>query len=230
VSRNGRGTGSLEEELEREGAPTRPTPWYVARVLLGTANHRAALLSLALAAVGAALVPNVARAEASAWASVSGGAAGLKSGGDPFTLRGLMQFDAGVGTSPANPFIFGTIFRVTPMIKEGTDLSLSLRGATRGFQIGDWGFAVGLGAYLRTFNPLKPPITLLPTTGFVGGVVLGGPFGTQVTVLGHYGMNTSYGVTACLGIDILRLTVYRQSALQWWPNPMSAGARTALAQ
>lgn len=188
-------------------------------------------LSLGIAAAGlVALTPKTARAEASAWASVSGGASGLKAGGDSFHFRGSMQFDAGVGTSPANAFIFGTIFRVNTMIKEGTDLSLSLRGCTRGFQVGDWGIAVDAGAYLRPFNPGTPPITSLPTTGFVGGVVLGGPFGLQLSVLAHYGMNTSYGGSASLGIDLLRLTVYRQSSLQWWPNPMSPSVRTASAK
>jgi hypothetical protein len=104
-------------------------------------------------------------------------------------------------------------------------LSLSLRGCTRGFQVGDWGFAVDAGAYLRTFGP-DP----LPTTGFVGGVVLGGPLGTQLSVMSHYGMHDAFGVSASLGIDLLRLTVYRESLLQWWPNPMSPKARTASAQ
>ncbi len=147
--------------------------------------------------VALAAIPAVAHAEASAWAGVSGGATGLKTGTDAFVFRGSMQFDAGVGTSPANPFIFGGIFRVTTMIMEGTDL-LSLRGATHGFQVGDWGFAVDLGAYLRTFPPATQPGILYPTTGFVGAAVLGGPFGTQLTVSGQYGQYKSYGVSAVL--------------------------------
>jgi hypothetical protein len=156
-------------------------------------------------------------------------------GGDHFHFRGSLQFDAGFGTSPQNAFIVGALFRVTPIISEGTDLSLSLRGATRGFQVGNWGFAIDLGAYLRPFGPTTPPTAAnpafsVPTVGFAGGIVIGGPVGTQISLLGHAGMNHAYGASATFGIDLLRLTVYRDGLLQWWPNPLSAGARTASAR
>jgi hypothetical protein len=186
---------------------------------------RSGAILAVVAGLAAASLSSEARAEASAWASVSGGATGLKFGDTDFHFRGSLQFDAGVGTSPANVFIVGMIFRVSPIIEEGTDLSLAVRGATRGFQVGDWGFAVDAGPYLRTFGP-DP----LPTVGFMGGVVLGGPLGTQISILGHYGMDQAAGVSASFGIDLLRLTVYRQSIQNWWPNPMSAGAKTASAR
>jgi hypothetical protein len=175
------------------------------------------------ATLAAAAVSSEARAEASAWATVNAGVTGLKQGSDDFHPRASFQFDAGFGSSPSNVFIVGLLFRVMPIIKEGTDLALYARGATRGFQTGDWGFAIDAGSYLRTWGAGDSR----PTFGFSGSAVLGGPFGTQLTVIGQYGQGSAYSVSATLGIDLLRLTVYRQSALQWWPNPMSAGAKTA---
>jgi hypothetical protein len=181
---------------------------------------RRTLLPSIAAAVMA--LPHVASAEPSAWVSVNGGATGLQQAGSDFHFRGSMSFDAGLGSSPLNKFIIGAIFRVTPIIEEGTDLSLSLRGATRGFQVGDWGIAVDAGPYLRTWG-----IGALPNVGFVGGIVAGGPVGLQLSVFGHYGMEESAGIHMAFGIDLLRLTVFRESFLDYWPNPMTPRARTA---
>lgn len=182
-------------------------------------------LTLSTVAVLAAVaLPTAANAEPSAWVSVNGGATGLQQAGEDFRFRGSMSFDAGLGSSPENKFIVGALFRVTPIIEEGTDLSLALRGATRGFQVGDWGIAVDVGPYLRTWGQGS-----LPNVGFVGGVVLGGPVGLQLSAFGHYGMEESAGVHLSLGIDLLRLTVFRESFLEWWPNPMAPRARTASA-
>lgn len=171
--------------------------------------------SLAISAFALALSSATARAETSAWASLSAGPSVLSHDGGDTTLRAAMAFDAGLGTSPKEPLIFGGLFRISPTIEEGTDLSLVARGATRGFQVGDFGLAVDLGAYLRTFGPASP------TGGFVGGVVLGAPPGLQLSVLGHVGAGEAFGVSTLLGVDLLRLTVYRQSLLEWWPNPSS---------
>lgn len=180
--------------------------------------------ALAATALSVALPPAEATAEPSAWVSVNGGATGLQQAGEDFRFRGSMSFDAGLGSSPANKFIFGALFRVTPVIEEGTDLALCLRGATRGFQVGNFGIAVDVGPYLRTWG-----LGALPNVGFVGGVVLGGPVGLQLSVFGHYGMQESAGIQMALGIDLLRLTVFRESFLEYWPNPMTPGARTASA-
>ncbi len=169
--------------------------------------------SLAISAFALALSSATAHADTSAWASLSAGPSVLSHDGGEATLRAAMAFDAGVGTSPKEPLVFGGLFRISPTIEEGTDLSLVARGATRGFQTGDFGLAVDLGAYLRTFGP--------SSGGFVGGVVLGAPPGLQLSVLGHVGGAEAFGVSTLLGVDLLRLTVYRQSLLEWWPNPSS---------
>ncbi len=172
------------------------------------------------------LATREAHAEATAWASFSAGAVGFKQATNSFALKSTLTIDGGVGTSPTKPFIFGGLFRVSPIIGAGTDLSLSLRGAMRSFQTGPFGIAVDAGAYLRTFGPDhvgSPAPWALPTVGFVGGVVLGGPLGTQLSLMGSGGQHSSFGVSASLGIDFLRLTRYRQSLLDRGPNPGSPG-------
>lgn len=185
-----------------------------------------ALVSLSAASL-VGLASREAHAEASAWASFSAGAVGFKQSTTDFAVRSTLSIDGGVGTTPTKPFIFGGLFRISPIIGAGTDLSLSLRGAMRSFQTGPFGLAVDVGAYLRTFGPPHvglPQPWALPTVGFVGGVVLGGPLGTQLSIMGSGGQHSSFGVSATLGIDLLRLTVYRQSLLDWWPNPGSPSA------
>jgi hypothetical protein len=200
-------------------------PRRVARSLL-------VVLSLSAACATAAFSTE-AHAEASAWASFSAGAVGFKQATNDFKFRSTLAIDGGVGTSPTKPFIFGGLFRIAPIIGAGTDLSLSLRGAMRSFQTGPFGIAVDAGAYLRTFGPTyvgtKPPWSS-PTVGFVGGVILGGPLGSQLAILGSGGQHSSFGVSATLGIDLLRLTVYRQSLLDWWPNPSSPSVQHTASQ
>ena len=61
----------------------------------------------------------------------------------------MLQLDAGMGTSPARPFVFGGLFRVAPNFGFGTDLSLLARATSRNFVNGGWGGAIDLGAYAR---------------------------------------------------------------------------------
>ena len=127
-------------------------------------------------------------------------------------LRSQLSFDTGVGTSPAAPFIVGGIFRVAPTLGEHTDFSWSARVATRGFQTGPIGVALDVGMYARAGD--------VASIGLVGGPILGGPLGLQLAVMGHLGSEEEKGASALLGIDLLRLTMYRESLLDWWPNPL----------
>lgn len=174
-----------------------------------------------MAASAAALTPNAARAESSAWISANGGTTFFTMAESDVKLRASLAFDAGVGSSPAEAFILGGVFRVAPIIGEGTDLLFLGRGAMGDFQTGYFGVAVDLGGYLRTFGPG------IPSGGFAGAVLLGGPLGLQLTLAGHAGTEAAYGGSASLGIDLLRLTLYRQTFLEWWPNPGSPGAPPA---
>ena len=86
--------------------------------------------SLAISAFALALSSATAHADTSAWASLSAGPSVLSHDGGEATLRAAMAFDAGVGTSPKEPLVFGGLFRISPTIEEGTDLSLVARGAS----------------------------------------------------------------------------------------------------
>jgi hypothetical protein len=152
-----------------------------------------------------------ARADASTWVFVGGGAMGWRQGGSDFTLDSALSFDMGVGTTPDAPFVFGGLFRMTPLLGTGTDLALLARAATYGFQASRFGVALDAGGYARFWG--------VQSTGFAGALTLGAPLGLTVSLQGSVGTNDALGFGVVAGIDLLRLTLYRQSLLDWWPNP-----------
>lgn len=174
-----------------------------------------------LITAAAVLCAGPAYAETSAWLSASGGTTILTVNESEVKVRGSMAFDVGVGSSPQEDLIFGGLVRVSPIVSEGTDMQFLVRGASRGFQTGPFGVAVDLGGYLRLFDPD------VPEGGFSGGIVLGAPLGFQLSITGQAGTMKSYGGAAVLGIDLLRLLVYRQTLTEWWPNPLSPSDPTA---
>jgi hypothetical protein len=162
-----------------------------------------------------ALAPRAAKADPSAWAFVGGGATTWRSAVTPsFTTNASMSMDFGVGTSPDGKFILGGYYHLQPIFGSGTDMAAALRIASHGFQAGDWGFAFDAGGYARFWGE--------QTFGFFGGPVLGAPAGLELhldTELGSK-QGVSFGATA--GVDLLRLTVYRQTLLDHWYNPSPA--------
>jgi hypothetical protein len=164
------------------------------------------------------LVAQAASADASAWMFVGGGPMGHKMHEESLDWDGSLTFDIGVGSSPDGLFIVGGLFRVVPIFGSGADLVLSTRTATRGFQSGTFGVALDLGGYLRPWGE--------GSSGFAGGLVLGAPLGLQLAINTQIGTNAAFGVGAIAGVDLLRLTVYRQSLLDWWPNPSPAQQKT----
>lgn len=188
----------------------------------------AALSSLALLATAAP-----ARADISAWAFLGGGALAWKQTDAPgttaattsgsngaFVPSGSMIIEAGAGTAPENRFIFGGVFRLQPIFKHGTDLSLLARACTHGFQAGDWGLSLDAGGYLRTWGPQLGG-------GFAGGVSLGMPLGFTLALQTEIGTNQAVAIGATAGLDLLRLTVYRESLRNWWQNQQPTWNRTA---
>jgi len=125
-----------------------------------------------------------------------------------------MSIDFGVGTTPDGPVIFGGLFRLMPVIDVGTDASLMVRVATHGFQAGKLGVAFDAGGYQRLWGSYSRGVT--------GGITLGLPLGFSIGVTGLYGTGDSLAFGAIAGIDFLRMTVYRQSMLDAWPNPYPA--------
>jgi hypothetical protein len=169
-------------------------------------------LLLALASgLGAFTAAGSAGAEPSAWMFLGGGPVGWKQEDSAFTASGAFSFDAGIGTSPENRFIVGGLLRATPVLQNGTDLALLARVATRGFQAGGFGLALDAGGYERFWGATS--------AGFAGAVNLGVPLGFTLSLQTEIGSDRAVSLGAIAGIDLLRLTVFRQSLLRWWPNP-----------
>ena len=164
-----------------------------------------------------------AMADASAWVFVGGGALGWRQAESPgVAYSGTMTFDVGVGTDPKAPFIFGGLFRIQPVFENGVDLALLTRFCTRGFQGGDWGVAVDVGGFARPWG--------IGSAGFSGDVSLGLPLGFQLTAMTEIGVDRAYSVGLVAGIDVLRLTLYRQVLKNWWQNPAPAWTTTKTAE
>ncbi len=178
-----------------------------------------AALASSLAALAVLSSSGVARADASGWLFVGGGALAWKQGSGTVGQaqydgrlggNGTMTFDVGAGTSPDKPFIVGTFARIQPIFKNGTDLGLMVRGASHGFQVGSLGFALDAGTFFRTWGT--------KAWGFSGGLNLGVPLGITLGLQAQVGTNNSVGFGAVAGIDVLRLTVFRRALTDRWPN------------
>ena len=181
---------------------------------------RALLLApLLLAGLAALAVSAPARAETSAWATVSGGALAWKQAGSAYAPAATMAIDFGVGTSPDARFIIGGFARLQPVFGSGADLDFLARGASHGFQAGDWGFAIDAGTYLRFWGG--------QSFGFTGGASLGLPLGFTVSLQTNAGTNGALAFGGSAGLDFLRLTIYRQTLLQRWKNPSPAYKQSA---
>jgi hypothetical protein len=158
-----------------------------------------------------------ARADASAWMFLGGGTTAWKQARLKLLPEAALAFDIGIGTTPNAPLIVGGLFRLQPIFNDtggGADLSLMLRVATHGFQAGNFGIAVDVGMYERPW--------WTTSTGLTGEVTLGAPFGLQISAGGQYGTDNAQGITVVAGIDLLRLTIYRQVGLSNWSNPSPA--------
>jgi hypothetical protein len=156
---------------------------------------------------------------------VGGGALAWKQGETrpDFGVNGALQIDVGVGTTPEAPVIGGGFFRVMPIFENGVDLALLARAATRGFQAGGFGVALDAGGYARFWGT--------NSYGFQGGLTIGAPLGLTLALLGSVGSDSARSFGAVAGIDFLRLTVYRKTMLEEWPNPLPSqelGARDGL--
>ncbi|MCS6898278.1 MAG: hypothetical protein RMJ98_00730 [Myxococcales bacterium] len=171
--------------------------------------HRDALVRLA-PALTLLLGSSVAQAEVTSWLFVGGGASRveLTSGSSP--LRFHLPANLGVGLQPSLPVIVGIGVKIHPYFGEGLDYGAYLRAATQGYVLGGFGVALDAGGYLRSFDS--------EASGLMGILNLGIPWGGVISL--NYGRSREGEQTlgATVGIDFLRLTVYRLSGEQQWPN------------
>ena len=163
--------------------------------------------------LAAASFSRTGHADAASWFSLSGGAGSFSQGGTRY-YPGAFQLELGLGTSPASPVVVGAVAKTLTYFGKGTDLAFTLRTATGGFARGWFGLALDAGAYQRWWGT--------DSTGFLGAIVFGAPLGLQLTAMTEQGTNDVRAYTATLGIDFLRLTVYRNASGGYWPNPMLA--------
>lgn len=175
----------------------------------------AASLALPLLAARAAL------AQPTAWTALGGGAMAWKQGNPAadenavpdYRVDGTFTVEAGVGTPDRYPVIVGGLFRITPLLSAGTgaDLAWLARVCTRGFQVGGFGLAADVGVYARTWGT--------PSQGFAGSLSLGAPLGLTLSAHAMVGSDDLLAFGGSVSLDLLRLTLYRETLLEWWPNP-----------
>jgi hypothetical protein len=151
-----------------------------------------------------------ARAQASSWLYVGGGAARIEGVADE--SRSVLQVDTGLGTSATHPVVVGGLFRLQGYFGAGTDLAFLSRLVTRGFAKGDFGGGIDVGVYQRWWGP--------NSTGGIGNIVLGAPWGLTLLGGATVGSGEQRLYFASVGIDLARLTVHRHSGLSWFANPM----------
>jgi hypothetical protein len=156
-----------------------------------------------------------ARADVSSWFYLGGGIASAQFAGGSTGHPGTLAVEIGVGSPPDKTVIVGGLFKSFSYFGDGTDFAVALRGASGGFVRGGFGWAVDAGAYERLWGE--------NSTGFLGAIVLGVPFGFQLAATTEQGSHDVRVYGATIGLDFLRLTVYRTAAQSYWPNPFPAG-------
>jgi hypothetical protein len=185
------------------GAPVSRLPCFLRPAVLAPA----ALSVLSLAWT------RPARADVSSWASVASGVTWLDDGQAKHSAPSL-EMETGLGSPPSSFLVVGGLFHLETNFGLGTDLGLLARFATRSFVLGNWGAAVDLGGYERFWGR--------GSAGGLGKLVLGAPFGLQLSAGGGYGTNDAHHISVTLGIDFCRLSIFRTVGENWFPNPYPA--------
>jgi len=163
--------------------------------------------------MGAALGrERAARADVTSWFAVSGAAAALEQDTVARKVAGALALEMGVGSSPGGSVVIGGLLKSFTFFGDGTDLALTARVATGGYVRGGWGVALDAGPYRRWWG--------VSSTGVLGQVVVGAPLGLQVSAFTEQGTEGAHTYGATFGIDLLRLTVYRDNTQHYWYNPI----------
>lgn len=150
-----------------------------------------------------------AAAEPSTWFYVGAGPSDLDFRPDENPT--LIQLETGLGTPASHGIVFGGLFQMQGYLANGIDLGAALRTTHKSFVLGEWGAALDLGFYQRWWAG--------NSTGGSARLVLGAPLGITASLGGTLGSNDQRVIGVTLGIDFARLTVHRNSLLNWWHNP-----------
>jgi len=155
-----------------------------------------------------------AHADVSSWAFVGGGVSQLAQNSLSSSTAPAMRVHFGMGTDPSHPLVLGGVFSWEPLFGHGSDISQSLRLATRGYVNGALGLALDLGPYERFWGERS--------VGGAGTLWLGAPWGICLGLGGSVGSDDARSFSAIIGIDFARLTVYRNTGTSVFPNPFPA--------
>jgi len=172
------------------------------------------ILVTLLGACSALAFANQARADVSSWAYVGSGASAFEQRSQKLKLDPTLAIEAGMGTTPSQRIIVGGMVKFQTLFGDGTDLGLAVRVASQSFVLGRFGLALDVGGYRRFWGA--------GSSGGQAALVFGGPWGLTLSVGGGVGSHDARQIGATLGIDFARLTVYRQSGENWFPNPHPA--------
>lgn len=165
-----------------------------------------------------AAYPTPAAAEAATWMGVYGGWTTPELGGDE-ALSPMFQLEAGIGSDTHRPYVFGLLGRLSQNVDLGTEYGLGLRFASRGFVVGDWGFALDAMPMHRTFGED------LLGAGASASVSL--PWGFRLMLSGTF-IDRQFGGALAVGLDWASFTAHRETGADWWRNePVPIARRTA---
>ena len=149
-------------------------------------------------------------ADSASWAYAGGGGSNFQGPRRTVDTAGLLQLEAGMGTSPNHLLVLGGVFKTLTHFGGGTDLVLCQRTTTSGFSMGDWGAALDLGGYLRAWGD--------DSAGLSAALVGSAPWGVNLNLIGTYGNHDAKMVALTIGVDWARLTAHRVSSSTAAPN------------
>jgi hypothetical protein len=147
--------------------------------------------------------PGRCRAENTYIVSAEGGIGG------PDPVTGVLQFRLGWGgNDPAtslsvdyNPIVlFGASVASLTRFSVGTDVALLGRMGFGLYPYGGFGAAIEAGPYVRVNDP--------HSVGALGEIILGAPYGLQLSLWGEYGTLDNRAFGAVAGIDFARFVHY----------------------
>jgi len=166
----------------------------------------------ACGSVAVLLVSQRAEADVSSWYSIAPGLSVIDQGS---TLASpLLDVDAGLGTTPEKPFVFGGIFHLGAQFEVGADLGGALRFCSGSYARGDWGFGADLGTHYR--------VATFGGAAASGRILLGAPLGLVLHIGGSYGEGGVGTLSASLGLDFARLSTHRRYLTHVLPSPLAS--------
>ena len=146
--------------------------------------------------------PRPSRAENAYIFAVEGGVGGI----DPVT--GVLQLRLGWGghdnataiDGDDAHLLFGVLAASLTRFSVGTDVALLGRMSLGTYPYGGFGGAIEVGPYLRVNDP--------HSVGVLGEVIVGVPWGLQLSLWGEYGTLDNQAIGATAGVDFARFVHY----------------------